>query len=129
MAYITNANYKRIIDKINLKEIGNIESDVYKKPIYFLNKSEVKYLQAMQILLKDPEKFAIEVYKPIINKDTLKYVFESKQPACYHEDQDCPNLHSVFRNFEIPAEIKERVRKKATDEGKSESEIYFLEEQ
>jgi hypothetical protein len=48
MAYITNANYKRIIDKINLKEIGNIESDVYKKPIYFLNKSEVKYLQAMQ---------------------------------------------------------------------------------
>lgn len=129
MAYITNANYKRIIDKINLKEIGNIESDVYKKPIYFLNKSEVKYLQAMQILLKDPEKFAIEVYKPIINKDTLKYVFESKQPSCYHEDQDCPNLHSVFRNFEIPAEIKERVRKKATDEGKSESEILFLEEQ
>ncbi len=129
MAYITAANYKRIIGKINLKEVGDIELEVYKKPIYFLNKSEVKYLQTMQILLKDPEKFAIEVYKPIINKDTLKYVFESNQQACYHEDQDCPNLHSVFRNFEIPEEIKERVRKKATDEGKSESQIFFLEEQ
>ncbi|MFM6948721.1 MAG: hypothetical protein ACKOWQ_06905 [Aquirufa sp.] len=129
MAYITAANYKRIIGKINLKEIGDINVDVYKKPIYFLNKSEVKYLQAMHILLKDPEKFAIEVYKPIINKDTLKYVFESNQPACYHEDQDCPNLHSVFRNFEIPSEIKERARQKATDDGKGESEILFLEEQ
>ncbi|MCL9968075.1 MAG: hypothetical protein NBV56_01990 [Aquirufa antheringensis] len=129
MAYITAANYKRIIGKINLKEVGDINVEVYKKPIYFLNKSELKYLQAMQILFKDPEKFAIEVYKPIINKDTLKYVFESKQPACYHEDEECPNLHSVFRNFEIPSEIKERVRQKATDDGKSESEILFLEEQ
>jgi hypothetical protein len=129
MAYITAANYKRIIGKINLKQVGDIDLEVYKKPIYFLNKSEVKYLQAMQILLKDPEKFAIEVYKPIINKDTLKYVFESNQQACYHEDQDCPNLHSVFRNFEIPYEIKERVREKATNDGKTESEIFFLEEQ
>ena len=129
MAYITNANYKRIISKINLKEIANIEGDVYKKPIYFLNKNEVKYLQAMQILLKDPERFVFEVYKPIFNEDTLRYVFESKHSPCYHSNQACENLNSVFKNFEIPYEIKERVRDKAIIDSKSEDEILFLQEQ
>jgi hypothetical protein len=129
MAFITKANSKRILSLINLKAVANIECEVYKKPIYFLNKSEVKYLQAMQLLLKDPEKFAFEVYKPIVNEDTLRYVFESKQAPCYHLNQECPNLNAVFKNFEIPFEIKERVREKATLEGKSEDEILFLEEQ
>ena len=129
MAFITKANSKRILSSINLKAVTNIECEVYKKPIYFLNKSEVKYLQAMQLLLKDPEKFAFEVYKPIVNKDTFRYVFESKQSPCYHLNQECPNLNAVFKNFEIPFEIKDRVREKATLEGKSEIEILFLEEQ
>lgn len=129
MAYITAASYKRITGKINLKEVSDINVDVYKKPIYFLNKSEVKYLKSMQLLLKDPEKFAIEVYNPIVNEDTLMYVFESEHSPCYHSNLDCENLKSVFKNFEIPFEIKERVRYINTNEGKSEKEIHFLQKQ
>jgi hypothetical protein len=129
MAYITAANYKRIIGKINLKEVCDMDVEVYKKPIYFLNKSEEKYLKSMKLLLKDPAKFAIEIYKPINSEDTLKYVFESENSPCYHSNLDCENLKSVFKNFEIPFEIKERVREKSINEGKNENEIFFLQKQ
>ncbi|WP_255077172.1 hypothetical protein [Lacihabitans sp. CCS-44] len=55
MAYITKSNANRILRKIDLSKIGEVEGDIYKKPIYFLGKSEVKYLLLMQSLLKDPE--------------------------------------------------------------------------
>lgn len=126
MAYITNANSKKMIGLINLKEVGEIEGEVYKKPIYFLNKNEITYLKSMQTLLKDPEKFAFEIYKPIVKKDTFQYVYESLQPPCYHDKDNCPNLNSGYKNFEIPSEIKERVRQKAEEEGKSEAEILIL---
>lgn len=126
MAYITNANSKKMIGLINLKEVGEIDGEVYKKPIYFLNKNEITYLKSMQTLLKDPEKFVFEIYKPIVKKDTFQYVYESVQPPCYHDKDDCPNLHAGYKNFEIPSEIKERVRLKAEEEGKSEAEILIL---
>ncbi|MHA8052663.1 hypothetical protein [Aquirufa sp. OSTEICH-129A] len=126
MAYITNANSKKMIGLINLKEVGEIEGEVYKKPIYFLNKNEITYLKSMQTLLKDPEKFAFEIYKPIVKKDTFQYVYESLQPPCYHDKDNCPRLQSSYKNFEIPSEIKERVRQKAEEEGKSEAEILIL---
>lgn len=129
MAFITKANSKRIISTINLKEISNLDGEVYKKPIYFLNKNEVTYLLSMQTLLRDPEKFAIEVYKPILNRDTLKYVYESEQPPCYHSNANCSRLTSTFRNFEIPFEIRVRVRENAILEGKNEEEIQLLEKQ
>src|SRR5687768_8322381 len=99
MAFITKSNSKRILRKINLSQIGEMEGDVYKKPIYFLSKYETKYLLLMQSLLKDPEKFAIEVYKPIVNTDTLSFVYESEQPPAYHTNKDCDRLHSGFKNF------------------------------
>lgn len=64
MAYITKANSKRILRKINLNDIPDIAGEVYKKPIYFLSKWETKYLLLMQSLLKEPEKFAIEGKHP-----------------------------------------------------------------
>ncbi len=116
MAYITKANSKRILKKINLSSIGDIEGDVYKMPIYFLSKWETKYLLLMQSLLKEPEKFAIEVYQPVVNKDTYQYVYESEQPPSYHTNKDCERLHSKFKNFEVPFEIKARIREKGGDE-------------
>lgn len=116
MAYITKSNSQRILRKINLAEISDIEGVVYKKPIYFLSKFETKYLLLMQSLLKDPEKFAIEVYKPIINKDTFQFVFESEQPPAYHTNLKCEKLSAGFKNFEIPFEIKERAKEKGGEE-------------
>lgn len=129
MAYITKANAVRILRKINLNDIPDIEGEVYKKPIYFLSKSETKYLLLMQSLLKEPEKFAIEVYHPVVNKDTFQYVFESGQPPSYHSNKNCERLTSNFKNFVIPSEIKERVRERAKNEGKNEQEIVELEKQ
>lgn len=83
----------------------------------------------MQSLLKEPEKFAIEVYHPVVNKDTFQYVFESEQPPSYHSNKNCERLTSKFKNFEIPFEIKARVREKAEKEGKTEQEITELEKQ
>ena len=116
MAYITKSNANRILRKIDLSKIGEIEGEVYKKPIYFLGKSEVKYLLLMQSLLKDPEKFAIEVYKPVINVDTLRLVYESEQPPSYHENHNCERLASGFKNFEIPSEIKVRANEQGGEE-------------
>src|SRR5690606_38961510 len=129
MAYITKANYKRILRKINLNDIPDIAGAVYKKPIYFLSSWETKYLLLMKSLLKEPEKFAIEVYQPVVNKDTFQYVFESEQPPSYHSNKNCERLTSKFKNFEIPVEIKERVRERAKKEGKNEQEIVELEKQ
>lgn len=127
MAFITKANSKRILRKINLNDIPDIEGDVYKKPIYFLSKWETKYLLLMQSLLKEPEKFAIEVYQPVVNKDTFQYVFESEQPPSYHSNKSCERLTSNFKNFEVPFEIKARERENAEKEGKSTEEIDIAE--
>lgn len=116
MAYITKSNSQRILRKINLADIGDIEGEVYKKPIYFLSKFEIKYLLLMQSLLKDPEKFAIEVYKPIVNKDTFQFVYESEQPPAYHTNKNCERLTAGFKNFEIPFEIKERAKEQGGEE-------------
>lgn len=127
MAYITKSNSKRILRKINLNDIQDIVGEVYKKPIYFLSKWETKYLLLMQSLLKEPEKFAIEVYHPVVNKDTFQYVFESEQPPSYHSNKSCERLTSKFKNFEVPFEIKARVKEKAEKEGKTSEEIENLE--
>jgi len=123
--YITKANAKRIVKRVYLSEFPDIAGEVYKKPIYFLSRWEIKYLLIMRSLLKEPEKIAIEVYKPIENKDTLKYIYETEMPSSYHYNKDCERLTSTFKNFEIPHEIKERTSEKWKKKGKSEEEISY----
>ena len=126
MPYITKANYKRILRKINLNSISTDEVEVYKKPIYFLSNWETKYLLIMKTLLKNPEKFAVEVYQKVVNKDTYKYVYESELSPAYHVSTSCERLNSTYRNFEIPEEIKERAEKKAEQENLNEEETSEL---
>lgn len=127
MVFITKSNSKRLLRKININEIPDIVGEVYKKPIYFLSKWETKYLLLMQSLLKEPEKFAIEVYHPVVNKDTFQYVYESEQPPSYHSNKSCVRLTTKFKNFEVPFEIKKRIREKEEKEGKTLEEIQILE--
>ena len=55
----------------------------------------------------NPERFVEEVYQRVEIVDNYKYVFEGESP-CYHHREDCPRLHSEFRNYEIPQEIRAR---------------------
>lgn len=107
MAYLTKSNSLKIIARIDFKQIGNLEGEVYKKPIYFFSDYEKNNLLGLKELLKDPETFIQEYYVPIENTDNLRYVYEGGKPA-YHLSPDCERLNSNYRNFEIPEEIREK---------------------
>jgi hypothetical protein len=111
--FITKANYQRMFKKFDLKNIPDLQGDIYKRPIYFFSKFEQKDLLAMKALLKDPENFIGLYYNPVVREDTLRYVYENGQPA-YHRHSECPNLHSQFKNFEIPIEIREKGKEEVT---------------
>jgi len=106
MAYITISNAQHIIYKTDIKSL-DLKGTVYKKKIFFFSKFEENSLLAIQELLKDPEKFITEIYKPIVVKDTYKFVYEGKPPA-YHKAIDCPRISANYKNFEIPEAIREK---------------------
>lgn len=105
--YITKSNSERIIKKIDLKNISNLEGEVYKKPICWLSTLEKNKLLLLKALLKDPENFIEHYYVSVNSTDKLKYVYEGEKPA-YHLKPDCEWLNSDYRNFEIPEEIREK---------------------
>ena len=107
MAYLTKSNSLKIIARIDFKQIGNLQGEVYKKPIYFFSDYEKNNLLGLKELLKDPETFIQEFYVPIENTDNFRYVYEGGKPA-YHAKHDCERLISNYRNFEIPEEIREK---------------------
>jgi hypothetical protein len=113
MAYITLSNTNKIIFKTNLKNL-NLAGELYKIPIYFFSKYEENALLAIKELLKNPEKYFNEIYIPYVPVDTLKFVYEGKNPS-YHKFADCPRLHSVYENFEIPTEIRELGKEKINE--------------
>jgi hypothetical protein len=106
MAYITTSNALHIIYKTDIKSL-ELGGAVYKKKIYFLSKFEENSLLAIQELLKDPDKFFTEIYKPVVLKDTYKLVYEGTPPA-YHKAIDCPRITANYENFEIPEAIREK---------------------
>lgn len=107
MAYLTKSNSIKIINRVDFKQIGNLQGEVYMKPIYFFSDYEKNNLLGLQELLKDPDRFIKEYYVPIVTVDNLKYVYEGGQPA-YHCKSDCERLNSNYKNFEIPNEIREK---------------------
>ncbi|SFT14403.1 hypothetical protein SAMN05660206_1157 [Sphingobacterium wenxiniae] len=94
----------KTLSEITLSEI---ETAIYKKDIYFFNRKEQAMLKGIREFLKDPDNFSTQYYKPIIVKDSLRYVYPENQPA-YHKDNTCPRLQSNFINFEIPEEVREK---------------------
>lgn len=109
MAYITISNARRIIKKIDIKDLKNLDYPLYKWDIYFFNKLEVKQLLNLKEFLLNSKKYNnnIEVYNKIQVKDSFKYVFSESQPK-YHKSSSCSRLQSHFKNFEIPDAIRNR---------------------
>lgn len=105
MAYITRANFKKIIYGSAITGI-DIEREIYRIPIYFFSKYEKQELIAIMELLEDPENYFTNIYQPVKTKDTYSCVYEGQKPA-YHNTPDCPRLNSSLENFTIPDEIKD----------------------
>jgi len=104
MPYITLSNINHTIFQTDIKSL-DLNSEVYKRPIYFLNKLEKNKLRAVRELINDSENFLNEYYSPIeVNEDTYRYMYESSMPS-YHKDIGCERLNSKYENFEIPEEI------------------------
>lgn len=109
MAFITVANSKRILRKLDLKEL-ELKDKVYDRPIYIFNRWEERSLLAYKELLMNPEKFVKEVYQKVKRGDSYTYVYEGEIP-CYHKMEVCERLNAEFCNFRIPEEIRKRGRK------------------
>lgn len=106
MAFITLANTKKIVYNTQIKGL-DLTGEVYKIPIYFFSNYEKNQLLAIQELLKNPERFFTEIYKPYKPEDTYTLVYEGQKPA-YHKESTCEKLNASFENFSIPKEIQER---------------------
>jgi hypothetical protein len=107
MAYLTKSNSLKIITSNDFKSTGDLDGDVYKKPIYFFSTVEKNRLIGLQKLFEDPDKFIGEYYIPIKTEDKFQYVFEGNKPA-FHNNSQCERLNSNYINFRIPDEIRER---------------------
>lgn len=107
MAFITEANLKRIIRKSDLENV-EFKGEVYNRTkIYFFNKLEENTLLALQELLKDPENYFNEYYEPIKTVDSYTYIYEGGTPA-YHKIASCERLNSDYENYIIPQEIRDK---------------------
>lgn len=115
MAYITNFNASRILQQADLKGIKIQERGLFRKSIYFFNWYEELFLKVYQEMLENPEYFFGKVYQKI-EGERDEYIFTSppKAPA-YHESLDCPLLHSDYKNFIIPEEIRNRGPEKVSE--------------
>lgn len=106
MVYITVANSKRILRKLDLKNL-QLKGAIYSKPIYFLNKNEEQALLAYKEFLLNPQKFIDCIYQKMQIIDHYKYVYEGKVP-CYHVTSECERLNAEFRNYLVPQTIREK---------------------
>jgi hypothetical protein len=99
--YITNANLKRILFRIERSDI-NYESEVWKIKIDFLNKLEKKNILVYKYFFEYQDIF-LEKYKYLQPRED-KYVYNN--PSAYHDDNTCEKLLSDFNNYEIPESIR-----------------------
>ncbi len=100
------SNLNRIIQKSNINSI-ELNSEIYKNPIFFFNNYEKKGLLAIREVLRNLEFYFDKIYIPIVTVDTLSYVYEGQKPS-YHKALYCEKMKLDFKNFTIPKEIKNK---------------------
>ncbi len=113
MAYITVANSKKIIRKLDEVQLDSVAESIYKRDIFFFSRRESANLKGIRELFRDIDNFLLNFYKPIEVKDTYRYVYPETQPA-YHKDDTCGRLNSNFQNIEVPITIQEKGENEVT---------------
>ena len=121
MAYITRANYKKILHKIDSKLLIS-EDDLEKEclcedypqmRLYFLNRTDKRELLLFKKVLTNPEIAIDTKYKRVDYEDTYTYVDEFR-PA-YHKDPQCSRLLHDFDGVRIPEKIKSLDKEKINE--------------
>lgn len=124
MYYITQANFSRIHAKSKHQIAFNGDNAAYLYPhrhIDWFNDQEVSRILLCTILL-DADHSLHPKFMPDTGweqlstpADDFRMAIPPKAPA-YHTHADCPALHSVYRNFELPVGLKERYGEKGVQQ-------------
>ncbi len=112
MAFLTKYNFSQLSQ--NLKINIDVSLDMFLKHIYndaeiysILNKREIEYLFKYKMLLDDEERFVVEYYNEVPEKeDTKNFVFNKGGKMKYHLISDCKLITKDYLDFNIPEEIK-----------------------
>lgn len=106
--FITKSNFIRITSKVKLDE-EDVKQAIYKKKIFFFNRIDEKKILSVKQFLINAENGVFEFVKKGFLPDTFSFVNEESRYAKYHLKNDCEGLLSVYKDFEIPIEIKFKV--------------------
>lgn len=112
MAFLTKYNLSQLCQKLNVNVEVSLEmflEHIYNdREIYsMLNKREIEYLFKYKMLLDDEEKFVVEYYQEVPEKeDTKKFVFNKGGKMKYHLSPQCKLISKDYLDFNIPEEIK-----------------------
>ena len=127
MAYITNANFRRITRELNVPKDKNFKFDdiiiwessngkiIDKNNPSIFGWWEVNDLLAFKEFCKDA-KMAVNHFYHKIEKpqDSFRYIDAERCPA-YHCDINCEAMHSSFHRIEIPEIIREQGQEKVME--------------
>lgn len=124
MAYITNANFRRITKEFDVPKDKDFKFDdivIWKSPKgkvvdknhpYIFGWWEVNKLLAFKEFCKDTNLAVKHFYRKIEKpQDSFKYIDAEKSPA-YHCDINCKAMHSSLKRIEIPECIREQGKEK-----------------
>lgn len=112
MAFLTKSNLSQLCQKLNINVEVSLKmflDHIYNDTeIYsMLNKREIEYLFKYKMLLDDEEKFVVEYYQEVPEKeDTKDYVFNKGGKMKYHLSPECKLISKDYLDFNIPEEIK-----------------------
>jgi hypothetical protein len=118
--FITKSNFIRIAKKYS-PVLDNNNNNVYTINIPFLSEVERKGILTIKQFLINSKDNLIEFTANGHIKDTYSFVNEEARYAKYHSSSNCKGLHSIYRDVEIPVEIKFKNGSKEIDKESVES--------
>jgi len=127
MAYITNANFRRITRELEVPKDKDFTFDdiviwespkgkvVDKDHPYIFGWWEVNELLTFKELCKNTDLAVKHFYRKIEKpNDSYRYIDAERSPA-YHCDINCEALHSSFHRIEIPESIRKQGKDKVIE--------------
>jgi hypothetical protein len=103
--FITKSNFVRIAKKYS-PVIDNDNNNVYTSDIPFLSEVEKKGILTIKQFLINSKDNVIKFKANGHIEDTFSFVNEEARFAKYHSHSNCKGLHSIYKDVEIPIEIK-----------------------
>jgi len=127
--FITKSNFIRIAKKYS-PVLDNNNKNVYTSNIPFLSEVERKGILTIKQFLISSKDNLIKFTANAFIEDTFSYVNEEARYAKYHSSSNCEGLNAIFRDLEIPVEIKYKNGSKEIDkEGVEAFRRWFKQEE